>query len=433
MHLPGNDQEQKNSVLFLSGVRGDTRRYRTMHPYEQLRLLDLPCLLSHVMDPDVVNKVNRSDVVIFHRVQANSFVEGMINRVRSRGGLVLVDTDDLIFDQNAFGWIDSPDFMDPVRADLYRENMIRYRRTLELSQGAITSTDFLKNEINSLGKKAWVCRNAFNLQMLANSDAARKLKKENDQVSIGYASGTPTHNRDFGKIIPAIKILLDKYPALIVSLAGALDTKHELDEYSDRVRKVASVSWLRLPDVLAGFDINLAPLVEDNPFAQSKSEIKYVEAGLVEVPTVASPISSYRQAIESGRNGFLASTTDEWVSALDQLIQDGELRKSIGRCAREDVLSHFGPLTRGNELVRVLNEASYTIRGCPIWDDEAIRIPQTPPPHGFITPAMEMHPTNLDMSLYSLKYRGLRTFIREIYIYFRRLISPVFPYKAHSA
>jgi hypothetical protein len=42
------DHEQ--SILILSGARGDTRRYRTFHLYEQTRLAGLECQLSHVTD-----------------------------------------------------------------------------------------------------------------------------------------------------------------------------------------------------------------------------------------------------------------------------------------------------------------------------------------------------------------------------------------------
>ena len=51
--------------------------------------------------------------------------------------------------------------------------------------------------------------------------------------------------------------------------------------------------WRKLPEIQVQFDINLAPLEIDNPFGQSKSEIKYVEAALLRVPTIASPSDSY--------------------------------------------------------------------------------------------------------------------------------------------
>jgi hypothetical protein len=39
------------SVLVLSEVRGDTRRYRALHLVEQLGLLGLRCEFVHMADP----------------------------------------------------------------------------------------------------------------------------------------------------------------------------------------------------------------------------------------------------------------------------------------------------------------------------------------------------------------------------------------------
>ena len=53
--------------LILSGVRGDTRRYRTVHPYEQLCILGVDVQLSHISDPNLRKKASEADVVLIHR------------------------------------------------------------------------------------------------------------------------------------------------------------------------------------------------------------------------------------------------------------------------------------------------------------------------------------------------------------------------------
>src|SRR5204863_5326912 len=98
-----------------------------------------------------------------------------------------------------------------------------------------------------------------------------------------------------------------------------------------------------LPQLIAQIDINLAPLELDNPFCQAKSEIKYTEAALVGVPTVASPTDAFAYAITHGENGLLAATVDEWQAALSQLIEQPEARQQLGAVARQRVYQEYVP------------------------------------------------------------------------------------------
>ena len=91
------------------------------------------------------------------------------------------------------------------------------------------------------------------------------------------------------------------------------------------------------PSEIARFDINLAPLEVGNPFVEAKSELKFFEAAICDVPTIASPSGPHKRAIQHGENGLLASTADEWARALAQLVADEQLRKRIGREAHRRV------------------------------------------------------------------------------------------------
>ena len=59
----------------------------------------------------------------------------------------------------------------------------------------------------------------------------------------------------------------------------------------------------RLPNEIARFDINLIPLEIGNPFCEAKSELKFFEAALVEVCTIASRTGPMQRTISTGRLG----------------------------------------------------------------------------------------------------------------------------------
>ena len=64
-----------------------------------------------------------------------------------------------------------------------------------------------------------------------------------------------------------------------------------------------------LPDEIARFDINLAPLEPDNPFCDAKSELKYFEGALAGVCTIASPVGPFRRGDKARRDRLLRPPT----------------------------------------------------------------------------------------------------------------------------
>ena len=105
------------------------------------------------------------------------------------------------------------------------------------------------------------------------------------------------------------------------------------------------MSWKKLPELIAGIDINLMPL-EDTIFHVSKSENKWQEAALVGVPTIASYNEELAFAITDGKDGFLCKNADEWRRKLEKLVVDKQLRDSIAAQAHEKVMREYITYTR---------------------------------------------------------------------------------------
>jgi glycosyltransferase involved in cell wall biosynthesis len=415
------------SLLILSGVKGDPRRYRTFHLYEQARLAGLSCQLSHVTDPGLHQKASRASVIILHRAAYDAQVAWIEKEIHDRHGLLVADLDDLIFDPEAVRYIHSPDFSDPVRRSLYIEDVRRFRHTLELCDHVIVSSNFLAERIRQLGKPASIHRNAFSLEMQAISEnALATWKTVPGRKVIGYASGTPTHDQDFALIQPVLKSTLARYPEAELWLVGKVDPGSGWGETGGRVKKLPLVPWRKLPQIQAQFDINLAPLLVDNPFGQSKSEIKYVEAALLKVLTIASPSEAYAYAIQDGETGLLARYDQEWQDKLEQLIGNPTQREELSQAARQDVLERYHPLVRARQLVENLK----SITGLPfepVFEDQSASLDDSPGRY-WSCAAYEKSPTTIQRGVYTLRYRSLRTLVQQVWIYFRRLVSPVFPF-----
>jgi len=419
------------SILIFSGVLGDTRRYRTLHLYEQLRLAGADCVLSHLTDPRLPEYIQAAGITVLHRVAWDSYVERLVSELRRQGALIVLDADDFLYNPSVMRWIDSPDFEDPVRAALYRRELLRHKDTLEHCDAVTVSTGYLGRLIEPFGKPVRIHRNAYNLDMLRLADqAVRTRNRRDNRIVVGYASGTRTHDQDFAMIRPVLVELMERYAQVDLWLMGPVDPGPSWSNLRERVHVFPLVPWRELPGRLAQLDISLSPLVPGNPFNQSKSEIKFMESALVRVPVVASSTDAFQAAIENGQNGFLAASLDEWRVAISFLIENPAERRNMGERAYQDVVIRYAPWDRGQSYLNILRElAAQAGKALPDFTGEPLTVDPLDPPAGLFSAQAELRPTTADLARYSLLHRGVSTLLGQVWVYFRRKLAPIFPFR----
>lgn len=82
-------------------------------------------------------------------------------------------------------------------------------------------------------------------------------------------------------------------------------------------------------------DIGLAPLA-DEVFNLGKSDLKVLEYMARGIPFVASRVGPFAEISHlHGKAGFFVSSDDEWVEAIQALIDDETLRKRLGEHGKE--------------------------------------------------------------------------------------------------
>ncbi len=166
-------------------------------------------------------------------------------------------------------------------------------------------------------------------------------RNDSDKIRLGWILSA-NHEQDIPAILPALKKILKKYPHVEFWHIGY--DSEEFDSLPENQHKVihGTKGYEEYPAFVAGLglDISIAPIIDDK-FNVSKSNIKWMEASMCEVPTVASNVYPYQHSIRHGKDGFLAETTEDWVKHLSQLIESKELRTEMGRKAKESVLKRF--------------------------------------------------------------------------------------------
>lgn len=327
-------------ILFITGGVGDSALYRSHHVAEELELQGFTTGITVQDNPLLPGYADKFSIFIFHRVLFTPSVAKLIARIKEQGKEIIFETDDLVFDPQYLQYMDYFRKMNGLEKKLYEHGVGGEILDDPYVKICTTTTNFLAEKLQEKGKKVFIVPNKLSVHDVEVAKSVTR-REEDDSVRIGYFSGTISHNKDFAVITDALLTVLEKYPRTKLFLVGPLETESKLSVFKDRIEQLPYVQRDKHFANVASVDINLAPLEIGNPFCESKSELKFFEAGIVGVPTVASATAPYKGAIEDGIDGFVASTTEEWVNKLSRLIEDKELRDSMGEKAKEKVSEKY--------------------------------------------------------------------------------------------
>lgn len=165
-----------------------------------------------------------------------------------------------------------------------------------------------------------------------------KEKKNNSVVTIGW-SGSKTTIDHFKEALPALEVIKNKYGNRVtITVIGD-------NQYRNEKLGITGKAWSLSNEIddLLTFDIGIMPLPDDE-WSKGKCGLKGLQYMALEIPTLMSPVGVNKEIIQHGKNGFLCSTTEEWIKYLDGLINEPELRKRIGVQGRIQVIHSYSVL-----------------------------------------------------------------------------------------
>lgn len=312
---------------------------------------DFDSLWKDRKSPSVVKKeILESDIVVFHRPDSVKHHKVAMACLQA-GKKIVFDNDDTfkgVDDENVFRRIAKDRYEDSwEKLNTLMDNFIRN------SDMVTTTTEFLADEYRKLNKNVAVLPNYIDPM-----DWSEPKRNDGDKVRVGVVGSVAYYN-DAGVIKDYLKELSDRKDVQLVMFG--LSTSKKFKQTSKLLAKIHEEDnkfWESLDIEHVGgvpmheyfntlnnlrLDIMLIPR-KDNYFNRCKSNIKYLEAAMCEIPVVAQSFSdglSPYDADLDGSNGLLATDTDSWVKQTEKLIGDKLLRREIGRMAHEYVLKHY--------------------------------------------------------------------------------------------
>ncbi len=268
-----------------------------------------------------LNQIKKNDIVFIQRecfMLGTSFFE---RRFAKSGAKVIFDFDDAIWLQNVsevnktFVWLKNPN---------------KTSKIIKSSLLVIAGNEYLANYALRYNK------NVVIIPTTIDTNEYNKIPSpKNEKVIIGW-SGSITTIQHFEYAIPFLRKIKNKYKDK-VEFRVIGDSSYVNEELL-----IKGIAWNKQTEIqdMSSFDIGIMPLPDDE-WAKGKCGLKGLQYMALEIATIMSPVGVNSEIIKEGKNGFLASTEREWIDRISELIESEELRKRLGKEARETVQKYY--------------------------------------------------------------------------------------------
>jgi len=270
--------------------------------------------ISHIVS------ATRYDAVLIHRaacVAGPAIFEYALKLLRRP---VIFDFDDAIYmlhtteANRKWGWLKFPN---------------KTAKICRLSNHVIVGNSFLADYARSYNSNVTVIPSSVDTRIFC----PRQKDSCGDKVVIGW-TGSSTSQTYLESFAPVLRELTARHN---VELRIHSDRKPQLDGLAFQWRE-----WSPENEAgeIAAFDIGIMPMPHEE-WARGKCAMKallYMSCG---VPAVCEAFGTNREVIRHSENGLLAGTAQEWLTALESLIDDKELRQSLGAAGRVSVEQHY--------------------------------------------------------------------------------------------
>lgn len=269
-----------------------------------------------------LKKINDFDIIFIVRealMIRSTYFERQFRKSKAK---IVYDFDDAI-------WIN--DTSDANKFFSWLKNPTKIKEIIKDSDLVFAGNDYLKQFALQFN------RNVIIVPTTIDTDEYKPVQphRESSVVTIGW-SGSLTTIKHFKYALPFLSKLKKEYGNRInIKVIG--DSSFRNGELN-----IQGIAWSKKNELsdLSEIDIGIMPLPDDD-WAKGKCGLKGLQYMALAIPTIMSPVGVNSQIIQDGENGFLAGTTDEWISKIKMLIEQPELRSKMGNAARETVIKHY--------------------------------------------------------------------------------------------
>lgn len=235
----------------------------------------------------------------------------------------------IIYDFDDSIWL--PDTSDGNSNLAWLKKPEKTNRIIELAQITFVGNSYLAEYAMQFSNNVYVIPTTID----TNYHIPKADKVEKDVVTIGW-TGTITTQKHFAIIENVLQKIYVKYKDKVEFMLISNG------DYSTDKFPITTVLWNAQTEIeqLQKIDIGIMPLPDDE-WSKGKCGFKGLQYMSLEIPTILSPVGVNTKIIEHGVNGFLAHNEQEWFEILCKLIDDKNLRETIGTKGRQKIIESY--------------------------------------------------------------------------------------------
>lgn len=248
----------------------------------------------------------------------------------------------IIYDMDDAFWTHPPQFNQIGR--WFRDPQ-KIRKIIQMSSVVLAGNEYIADYARKFNS------NVINFPTVLDMTYYLPRKEiEDDIITIGWVGrwSSQSYLMDLENVF---KQLIKKYPKIKFRFVGA-SADFPLPDIPAEI-----IDWKLEEEIsaLIPFDIGIMPLPDDE-YSRGKCGFKLLQYMALSIPSIASPVGVNQEIIIDGENGFLATSNQDWLSKLSLLIEQPDLRSSIGLNARNTVEEDYSLNNYSPKLLDLLNQ-----------------------------------------------------------------------------
>ncbi len=289
-----------------------------------------------------------ANIVVFHRPDDPKKLQ-LARLLKQQGKKIVMDNDDT---HNDMGGIILNEFFNQKRVEKGLESIRHILDAFAVEADLITcSTQTLADEFKKLNDNVVVLPNCVDPFYFDEP-----MRNEGEKIRIGI-TGSIGMSNDLKALEPIFKHYEDDPRVQLVFFSLPADPKKNpfianaySNEYqildSMNVEWHATINMDKYYDKLNSLKLDIMVIPRtDNYFNRCKSNLKFLESSMFEIPCIAQGFedgqSPYQVNPEDAKYMKVVIKAEDWIPAIEELINDKEKRREMGRLAREYVIANY--------------------------------------------------------------------------------------------